>query len=110
MIIKTEKKVQEKVKRLIENYIGKKNKKEKSKKNIIITYNPLTSHLYFKASYLYIKTFISYYKENAEFLHQLERNQIDEQIENSQIAEEIPDGNSASNIALSLSKNKKLIK
>ena len=110
LIIKTEKKVQEKVKRLIENYIGKKNKKEKSKKNIIITYNPLTSHLYFKASYLYIKTFISYYKENAEFLHQLERNQIDEQIENSQIAEEIPDGNSASNIALSLSKNKKLIK
>ena len=118
LIFKTEKKVQERVKRLVDNCIGKNYKKEKGKKNIIITYNPLTSHLYFKSSYLYMKTFINYYKENSEFLHQLEANQIEEQIDNSQNIEDMPDknsennapdGNSASNIALSLSKNKKLI-
>jgi len=118
LIFKTEKKVQERVKKLVDSCIGKNHKKEKGKKNIIITYNPLTSHLYFKSSYLYMKTFINYYKENAEFLHQLEANQIEEQIDNSQNIEDIPDknsennapdGNSASNIALSLSKNKQLI-
>ena len=110
LIIKTEKKVQEKIRRLIENYIGKYHKKEKGKKNITIAFNPLTTHLYFKTSYLYIKTFITFYKENAEFLHQLEGEQNEEQIDNSQIIEDIPDGNSASNIALSLKSNKKLIK
>jgi hypothetical protein len=117
LIFKTEKKVQEKVKKLVDNCIGNIHKKEKGKKNIIITYNPLTSHLYFKSSYLYMKTFINYYKENAEFLHQLEANQIEEQIDNSQNIEDnpdrnsenAPDGNSTSNIALSLSKNKNLI-
>jgi hypothetical protein len=117
LIFKTEKKVQERVKKLVDNCIGKNHKKEKGKKNIIITFNPLTSHLYFKSSYFYMKTFISYYKENAEFIHQLEANQIEEQIDNSQNIEDNPDknsenppdGNSASNIALTLSKNKKLI-
>ena len=110
LIIKTEKKIQEKIKRMIEGYIGKNHKKEKGKKNITIAYNPLTSHLYFKTSYLYIKTFITYYKENAEFLHQLEGLQIEEQIDNSQIIEDIQEGNSASNIAFSLKNNKKIIK
>ena len=104
LILKTEKKLQEKIKRKIESYIGRKHIKEKGKKNITITYNPLTSHLYYKTSYIYIKTFLDYYKENAEFLHQLEGQQ-EEQIENSQIPEDIHEGNSASNIALSL-KNK----
>ena len=110
LIIKTEKKVQEKIKNMIDNYIGKKQKKDKEKKNVTITYNPLTSHLYFKTSYLYIQTFMKYYKENAEFLNQLEINQIEEEIDNSQNIEDIPDGNSASNIELNLKKNKKLIK
>ena len=110
LIIKTEKKVQEKIKRMIETYIGKNHKKEKGKKNITIAYNPLTSHLYFKTSYLYIKTFITFYKENADFLHQLEGEQMDEQIDNSQIPDEIQEGNSYSNIALSFKSNKKLIK
>ena len=109
LIIKTEKKIQERIKHKIESYIGKKHKKEKGKKNITIAYNPLTSHLYFKTSYLYIKTFITYYKENAEFLHQLEGLQIEEQIDNSQIIEDIQEGNSASNIAFSLKNNKKII-
>ena len=110
LIIKTEKKVQERIKRMIESYIGFYHKKEKSKKNITIAYNPLTSDLYFKTSYLYIKTFITYYKENAEFLHQLEGQQIEDQIDNSQIIEDIQEGNSASNIALTLKNNKKIIK
>ena len=108
LIIRTEKKVQEKIHNLIDNYIGKKYKKEKGKKNIIISYNPLTSHLYFKTSYQYIKSFINYYKENAEFLNQLEIDQIEEQINNSDVGD-IQNGNSASNIALALSKNKNLI-
>ena len=110
LIIKTEKKVQEKIKRMIEAYVGKNHKKEKGKKNITIAYNPLTSHLYFKTSYLYIKTFITFYKENADFLHQLEGEQMDEQIDNSQIPDDIQEGNSISNIALSFKSNKKLIK
>ena len=85
-------------------------KKKKGKKNITIAYNPLTSHLYYKTSYLYIKTFIIYYKENAEFLHQLEGEQMDEQIDISQNRENNEEGNSASNIALSLKNNKKLMK
>ena len=110
LIIKTEKKVQEKIKRLIEGYIRRKHKIEKGKKIITFAYNPLTSYLYYKTSYLYIKTFIIYYKENAEFLHQLEGEQMDEQIDISQNRENNEEGNSASNIALSLKNNKKLMK
>ena len=71
LILKTEKKVQEEIKNLIDTYIGKKNKDKNSKgKKKVITYNPLTVHLYFKNSYLYIKTFIDYYKENLKFMSQ----------------------------------------
>ena len=41
-------------------------------KNPLQTFNPLTSHLYFKMSYLYLKTFINFYKENAEIIKQQE--------------------------------------
>ena len=84
LILKTEKKVQEEIKRLIDNYIGKKEKIEKGKKNIIITYNPLTVHLYFKISYQYIKTFIDYYKENLRFMSQFD----DEPIKDSQLLDD----------------------
>ena len=71
LILKTEKKVQEEVKNLIDTYLGKKDKDKKSKgKKNIITYNPLTVHLYFKISYQYIKTFIDYYKENLQIMNQ----------------------------------------
>jgi hypothetical protein len=71
LILKTEKKVQEEIKNLIDTYIGKKYKDKNSKgKKKVITYNPLTVHLYFKNSYLYIKTFIDYYKENRKFMSQ----------------------------------------
>ena len=84
LILRTEKKVQEEIRSLIDNYIGKKEKKEKGKKNIIITYNPLTVHLYFKISYQYIKTFIDYYKENLRFMSQFD----DEPIKDSQLLDD----------------------
>ena len=70
-IFKKEAKVQKKIKRMINNYIDK-NSKNKSQKHILITYNPLTSHLYFKMSYKYLKTFVHYYKENLDLLQNFE--------------------------------------
>ena len=84
LIVRTEKKVQEEVKEIIDGYIGKKEKKEKGKKNIIITYNPLTVHLYFKMSYQYIKTFIDFYKENLRFMSQFD----EEPIQDSQLVDD----------------------
>ena len=37
-------------------------------KNPLNTFNPLTSHLYYKASYVYIKTFINYYRDNSDLI------------------------------------------
>jgi hypothetical protein len=84
LILRTEKKVQKEVKEIIDGYIGKKDKKEKGKKNIIITYNPLTVHLYFKTSYIYIKTFIDIYKENLRFMSQFD----EEPIQDSQLVDD----------------------
>ena len=109
LILKTEKKIQEKIKKLIERYIGKKRKKEKGK-IITIAYNPLTSQLYYKTSYVYIKAFLDYYKENIEFLNQLEEEPCDDLNENlkqSEILDDVPD-NTASNIKLILRKKTRL--
>ena len=59
---------------MINNYIHKKskNKSQKQKHILINTYNPLTSHLYFKISYNYIKRFVICYKENQELLQNME--------------------------------------
>ena len=81
LILRTEKKVQEEVKNIIDGYIGA--KKEKGKKVNIITYNPLTTHLYFKMSYMYFKTFIDFYKENLRFMSQFD----EEAIKDSQLIE-----------------------
>ena len=75
LIFKKEAKVEKKIKNMINSYInrkGKKNNKVKKPKHILITFNPLTSHLYFKLSYLYLKSFIKYYKENCELLQNME--------------------------------------
>ena len=105
LILRTEKKVQEEVKEIIDGYIGKKEKKEKGKKNIIITYNPLTVHLYFKISYIYIKTFIDFYKENLRFMSQFD----EEPIQDSQLVDDDKDitDNMGSEKGLSLVKTKK---
>jgi hypothetical protein len=76
LILKTEKRVQDEVKNLIDDYMGIKDKKEKNKKNNVITYNPLTTHLYFKLSYQHIKTFIDFYKENLRFMSQFDEEPI----------------------------------
>ena len=42
---------------------------KQKQKIMLIIYNPLTSYLYFKLSYLYVKTYISYYKEICDVIH-----------------------------------------
>ena len=75
-IFKKEIKVQKEIRHMINDYINKKSKKtNKKQKNMLITYNPLTSHLYFKTSFLYLKTFLNYYKKNAELLQNIEEQQ-----------------------------------
>ena len=69
LIIRTEKKVQEEINEIIDGYM-KRDRKEKNKKNIVITYNPLTTHLYFKMTYQYIKTLVKFYRENMRNLSQ----------------------------------------
>ena len=72
LIFKTEKKIQMKIKKMINDYIYKRKEHINQKqKNILITFNPLTAHLYYKLSFLYLKTFINYYKENSELLQHL---------------------------------------
>ena len=75
-IFKKEIKVQKEIRHMINDYINKKSKKtNKKQKNMLITYNPLTSHLYFKTSFLYLKTFLNYYKKNAELLQNIDEQQ-----------------------------------
>ena len=72
-IFKKEVKVQKEIKKMINRYIKKHSKnKSKRSKHLTIPFNPLTSHLYFKISYIYLKTFINYYKENCELLKNME--------------------------------------
>ena len=67
LILRTEKKVQDEINEKINSYM-KRDKKEKNKKNIVITFNPLTTHLYFNMTYQYMKTFVNVYKENMKNL------------------------------------------
>ena len=66
VIVKEEKKVADLVKRKINKYILSHEINKTKTKNLLSTFNPLTSHLYFKISYLYFKTIIDCYKENLE--------------------------------------------
>ena len=73
LIFKTEKKVGEEVKNIINKYIDSHQKNiGDAKKNKVIIFNPYTSHLYFKISYIYIKTFLNFYKDNSELLQNLD--------------------------------------
>jgi hypothetical protein len=72
VVLKTEKKVGEYVRIKIADYIRSHKIAENTEKNPLKTFNPLTSHLYFKISYIYLKTFLNYYKENSEILKQKE--------------------------------------
>ena len=66
VIVKLEKKVADLIRRKINKYIQSHEINKTKKKNLLCTFNPLTSHLYFKISYLYFKTFINCYKENLD--------------------------------------------
>ena len=72
-IFKKEIKVQKQIKKMINKYIDKKSKnKSKKQKHNLISFNPLTSHIYFKLTYLYLKTYLSYYKEYLELIKNME--------------------------------------
>ena len=60
---------------MINNYIGSHQKNQKGLKTNLITFNPYTSHLYFKISYFYIKTFINFYKDNSDLLKHIDNNE-----------------------------------
>ena len=105
LILKTEKKVQEKIRKLIERYIGRQNKKDKRKNNITIAYNPLTAQLYYKTSYIYLREFLNNYKENEEFLNHMFEEPF-HNYKNSNLIGDTTIGNSVSNVDLLIGKNK----
>ena len=75
LIFRTEKKVSNEVKEIINKYIASHQKSMNKEKYNLITFNPYTSHLYYKISYLYMKSFLQIYKENSEFLNKLDNNE-----------------------------------
>ena len=99
LIFKTEKIIEKKIKKLINDYIVKKNGKNKASQ-ILSTFNPLNAHLYYKLSFQYMKTFINFYKENAELLNLGEYtqslNEFNSSNENSENSEESDKSNSNS--------------
>ena len=63
LIFKTEKSLQKKINIMINKYICKrKGKSAQKQKNNFLPFNPLTAHLYYKLSFLYLKTYLNYYK------------------------------------------------
>ena len=82
LIFKTEKILQKKIKNIINKYASKKLKNDQ--KNILISFNPLTSYLYYKLSFQYLKAFINYYKENMELLQHLEESKESELFNSSE--------------------------
>ena len=82
LIFKKEKELHKKIKKLINEYVIKKSAKNKTNQKLI-TYNPLTTHLYYKFSFQYMKTFINFYKENSENQHYGESNYQSSEIFNS---------------------------
>ena len=57
----------------------------------MITFNPYTSHLYFKISYMYLRTFLQFYRENSDLL----RNIDDDEKDNNHLDEDegVEEGN-----------------
>ena len=79
LIFRTEKKVSNEVKNIINSYISSHHKKMGNEKYNMISFNPYTSHLYFKMSYIYLKSFVQIYKENSELLNKLDKNGSEEE-------------------------------
>ena len=91
LIFKTEKKILKKIRDNINKYVQKKRGRFFSKnneKNVLITFNPLNSHLYYKYSFIYMKAFINFYKDNEQFVQHLkdENKKMNSQFDSSNIS------------------------
>ena len=84
LIFRTEKKVNNEIKEIINKYIASHQKSMKKEKKTMITFNPYTSHLYFKISYIYLKSFLQIYRENSELLNKLDDNDNDNDNDNNE--------------------------
>ena len=102
-IFKTEKAVQKQIRNMINSYIYKR----KGRNNTLITYNPLTAHLLYKFSFIYLKRFVNYYKENLELLQHLGEGIGDEEeIENDESIEISDNNENDESISDSFNSNK----
>ena len=77
LIFRTEKKVNNEIKEIINKYISSHQKVVTKERNNMITFNPYTSHLYFKISYIYLKAFLQIYKENSALLNKIDKDEND---------------------------------
>ena len=77
LIFRTEKKVNNEIKEIINKYISSHQKVVTKERNNMITFNPYTSHLYFKISYIYLKAFLQIYKENSALLNKIDKDKND---------------------------------
>ena len=81
LIFKTERNLQKHIRNIINEYLLKKNKKIDDKiKNNSAPFKPLASRLCYKYSYLYLKAFITYYKERKSEMEQNYADNISERI------------------------------
>jgi hypothetical protein len=58
IIKKEEEKILKSIKNKIQSFIKENEENKETMRNPFSVFNPLTSHLYFKISFLYLKTFI----------------------------------------------------
>jgi hypothetical protein len=103
LIFKTERILQKKIKNIINKYASKNSKNDQ--KNVLISFNPLTSYLYYKLSFQYLKAFINYYKENMELLQHLEESHVSDLFNSSEDSESSNSQNNESNSGSSSSSN-----
>ena len=87
LIFKTEKKILKQIRQNISNYLmkrGGRNSLDKNQKNVLITFNPLTSHLYYKYSFQYMRVLVNFYKDAAQLYQQFNENSS--KIENKELS------------------------
>ncbi|MCQ2815701.1 MAG: ion transporter [archaeon] len=68
VIFREEKKIVNAVNKTIKQYIADHEINKNQGKNPLNNFNPLTSHLYYRTSYIYIRTFIKTYKRKVDAL------------------------------------------
>jgi hypothetical protein len=98
IIFKIERKVYGYVKKMIQNYIKSHNIIKDKNINPFQTFNPLTSHLYFKITYLYLKSFVQFYNENVE--NMVEKEEINESLSSESHSASISEEKQGNNIII----------